>query len=45
MDDIDGEDYKKIRKLRKNLKQIENLQLLNRELDPEEKLKVEKNLF
>ena len=40
MDENESEDYKKIRKLRKNLKQIEHLQLLNRELNPEEKLKV-----
>ena len=37
---IDPEDYKLMRKLRKNLKQIEHLQLLNRELNPEEKFKV-----
>jgi hypothetical protein len=43
MDSIEGvdpEDYKQIRKLRKVLRQIEHLQIVHRELNPEEKLKV-----
>ena len=39
------DDQKKIRKLRKNLRQIEHLQLLTRPLNSDEKLKVSRRLF